>query len=47
MIKAAPDANAYTTDLAAQAVKDLEAQGVDVKGTNYQPKQVEITPGGD
>lgn len=47
VIKAAPDATAYTNDLAAQAVKDLEAAGVDVKGTNYQPKQVEITPGGE
>lgn len=46
VIKAAPDATAYTNDLAAQAVK-IEAAGVDVKGTNYQPKQVEITPGGE
>jgi NitT/TauT family transport system substrate-binding protein len=47
VINAAPDAAAYRTDLAEQAVKDLEAQGVDVKGSSYQPKTVEITEGGE
>jgi NitT/TauT family transport system substrate-binding protein len=47
VIKAAPDANAYTNDLAAQAVKDLTAQGVDVMGANYKPQTVTITPGGN
>jgi NitT/TauT family transport system substrate-binding protein len=47
VINAAPDAAAYRTDLAEQAVKDLEAQGVDVKGSNYQPKTVQITEGGE
>ncbi len=47
VIKAAPDANAYMSDLAAQAVKDLQAQGVDVAGANYKPQTVAITPGGN
>jgi NitT/TauT family transport system substrate-binding protein len=47
VIKAAPDAAAYTSDLAMQAVKDLTAQGVDVIGANYKPQTVAITPGGN
>ncbi len=47
VIQAAPDAGAFLTDLAEQAVQDLEAQGVDVKGLTYAPRQVEITPGGE
>ncbi|MBI5828140.1 MAG: ABC transporter substrate-binding protein [Chloroflexi bacterium] len=47
VIKAAPDANAYRTDLAEKAAADLAAAGVDVKGTSYTPRVVEITPGGE
>jgi NitT/TauT family transport system substrate-binding protein len=47
VLKAAPDAGAYRTDLAEKAVNDLKAEGLDVNGANYQPKQVEITPGGE
>jgi NitT/TauT family transport system substrate-binding protein len=47
VLKAAPDANAYTTDLAQKALDALRAQGVDVAGANYQPKQIQVTPGGD
>jgi NitT/TauT family transport system substrate-binding protein len=47
VLKAAPDAGAYRTDLAEKAVNDLKAQGVDVAGANYQPRTVEITPGGE
>ncbi len=47
VIKAAPDANAYMSDLAMQAVKDLQAQGVDVTGANYKPQTVTITEGGN
>ena len=43
----APDAGAYRTDLAQKAVDEVKATGVDVTGANYQPKQVEITPGGE
>jgi NitT/TauT family transport system substrate-binding protein len=47
LLTAAPDAGAYRSDLAEQAVKDLEAQGVDTKGTSYTPQTVEITAGGE
>ncbi len=47
VLKAAPDANAYRTDLAQKAVDALKAAGVDVTGASYQPKQVEITPNGE
>lgn len=46
ILKAAPDAGAYTSQYAQQAVDDLKAAGVDVTGTNYQPKTVTITEGG-
>ncbi len=47
VLKAAPDAGAYRTDLAEKAAKDLEAAGVDVKGAGYTPKTVEVTKGGE
>jgi len=47
VLKAAPDAGAFRTDLAQKAVDDLKAQGVDVSGASYQPRQVEVTPGGE
>jgi NitT/TauT family transport system substrate-binding protein len=47
VLKAAPDAGAYRDDLAKKAVDELKAAGVDVAGANYQPKTVEITPGGE
>jgi NitT/TauT family transport system substrate-binding protein len=47
VLRAAPDAGAYRTDLAEQAVRDLEAQGLDMKGLSYVPRQVEVTPGGE
>lgn len=47
VIKAAPDAAAYRDDLAKKAVDDLKAAGVDVTGSGYTPKTVEITEGGN
>jgi NitT/TauT family transport system substrate-binding protein len=47
VITAAPDASALRTDLAEQAVADLEAEGLDVRGESYAPQTVEITPGGE
>ncbi len=47
VINAAPTDGAFRSDLAAQAVSALEGDGVDAKGTTYQPKIVEITPGGE
>jgi NitT/TauT family transport system substrate-binding protein len=47
VLKSAPDSGAYRTDLAQKAVDALKAAGLDVTGSNYQPQQVEVTPGGE
>jgi NitT/TauT family transport system substrate-binding protein len=38
---------AYITDYAEAAVVALEEEGVDVKGEDYEPEEVEVTPGGE
>ncbi|HYN88176.1 MAG TPA: ABC transporter substrate-binding protein [Ardenticatenaceae bacterium] len=47
IIQAAPDEAAYRTDLAEQAVADLEAEGVDTRGEDWEKAVVEVTPGGE
>ena len=47
VLTADPSAGSSRTDLAQQAVSDLEGKGVDVKGLNFAPIQVEIAPGGE
>jgi NitT/TauT family transport system substrate-binding protein len=47
VIDAPPSDGAFRSDLSEQAVADLTGDGVDAKGTNYQPRTVEITPGGE
>lgn len=42
-----PDDAALRTDLAEQAVSDLEAEGLDVRGLDYEKQDVEVTPGGE
>jgi len=43
-----PDAEAtYRTDLAHDAVGQLEEEGVDILGEDYEPAEVEVTPGGE
>src|SRR5688572_3493505 len=43
-----PDAEAtYRTDLAHDAVGALEEEGVDILGEDYEPEEVEVTPGGN
>jgi NitT/TauT family transport system substrate-binding protein len=43
-----PDAEAtYRTDLAEAAVAALQEEDVDVTGDDYQPEEVEVTPGGN
>jgi NitT/TauT family transport system substrate-binding protein len=39
--------DAYITDYAEAAVVALEEEGVDVKGEDFQPEEVEVTPGGE
>jgi len=47
VLKGAPDANAYRSDLAQKAVDALKAAGVDVTGSSYTPKTVAVTEGGN
>ena len=47
VINAAPSEGAFRADLSTQAVADLTAEGLDAKGTNFTPRTVEITPGGE
>jgi NitT/TauT family transport system substrate-binding protein len=47
ILKNQPAADAYRTDLAQKALDALNSQGVDTKGTNYQKKTVQVTPGGE
>ena len=37
----------YRTDLAHDAVGQLEEEGVDILGEDYEPAEVEVTPGGE
>jgi NitT/TauT family transport system substrate-binding protein len=39
--------DAYVTDYAEAAVAALEEEGVDVTGDDYEPIEVEVTPGGE
>jgi NitT/TauT family transport system substrate-binding protein len=45
VIKKAPT-GAYRTDLAAKAVAELKAKGMDVNGKSWKPANVKVTPGG-
>jgi len=45
VIKKAPT-GAYRTDLAAKAVAQLKAKGVDVTGKSWKPLSVKVSPGG-
>ncbi|HSM55241.1 MAG TPA: ABC transporter substrate-binding protein [Candidatus Sulfomarinibacteraceae bacterium] len=42
-----PDDAALRTDLAQEAVSDLEADGLNVTGSDWQRLDVEVTPGGE
>jgi NitT/TauT family transport system substrate-binding protein len=46
VIKKAPTAGAYRTDLAAKAVAQLKKQGLDVNGKSWKPAAVKVTAGG-
>jgi NitT/TauT family transport system substrate-binding protein len=46
VISKAPTAGAYRTDLAAKAVAQLKASGVDVNGKNWHAAMVMLTAGG-
>ena len=46
VIKKAPTADAYRTDLAQDAVDEISAAGTDVNGSDYQKPAVKVTPKG-
>jgi NitT/TauT family transport system substrate-binding protein len=46
VISKAPSQDAYRTDLAQEAVDELDAEGVDVNGTDWKKANVKVTPGG-
>ena len=46
VIKKPASDDAYRTDIAESAVKELEDDGVDVKGEDWQAEEVEVTEGG-
>jgi len=47
VIKAAASSDAYRTDLAEAAVQELEDEGVDVNGSDWEKETVELTEGGE
>jgi NitT/TauT family transport system substrate-binding protein len=47
IIKAPASDDAYITDYAEGAVDDLEADGTDVNGVDWEKPTVEVTPGGE
>ncbi|WP_111466977.1 ABC transporter substrate-binding protein [Microbacterium suaedae] len=46
LITEEPPAGAYTNEYVQQALDDLEAEGVDVRGTAYEPIDVSLAEGG-
>jgi NitT/TauT family transport system substrate-binding protein len=47
VIKNEASTDAYVTDYAELAVQELEEEGVDVTGADFEPQEVEVTPGGE
>jgi NitT/TauT family transport system substrate-binding protein len=47
IIKKDPEGEPFRTDLAEAAVAELEEEGVDVKGEDWEAPEVEVTPGGE
>jgi NitT/TauT family transport system substrate-binding protein len=46
VIKKAPSKDAYRTDLAQEAVDEVDAEGMEVNGGDYKKPQVKVTPNG-
>ena len=47
VIKTEASSEAYRTDLAEAAVKELEDEDVDVNGSDWKKETVEVTEGGE
>ena len=46
VLTAPPDAEAFTNDIVTEALANLEELGVDTVGTDYEPIEVTLEPGG-
>jgi NitT/TauT family transport system substrate-binding protein len=46
VITKAPSADAYRTDIAQNAVDELDSEGVDVHGNDWKKATIKVTPGG-
>ena len=46
VISKAPSPDAYRTDIAQDAVDELDAEGVDVNGNDWKKETIKVTPGG-
>ncbi len=46
VVSKAPSADAYQTDIAQRAVDGLDAEGVDVNGSDWKKETIKVTPGG-
>jgi hypothetical protein len=46
VIKKAPSADAYRTDLAQEAVDEVSAEGENVNGNDFKKVSVKVTPKG-
>lgn len=47
ILQSAPTDGAFRTDIAEEAIKNLEDDGVDLVGANWTPKDVELKEGGE
>ena len=47
VVKNDPGEGVYTTEYAEAAVAELEDEGVDVKGEDWEAPEVEVTEGGE
>ena len=47
ILASTPDSGAFRTDIAEEAVANLEAAGIDVKGSGYTKGVVEVKEGGN
>ena len=47
ILNAEPDSGAFRTDIAEEAVANLEAAGIDVFGNDFAKLTVEVTEGGN
>ncbi len=47
VVKSEPNDETYVTEYAEQAVAELEEEGADVRGEDWEAPEVEVTPGGE